>query len=108
MHATNRAVPRRLLLAGGLGVLAGAGLGGCVVDEHHPSVAGGDGTPGPPFPNSVDHRYGTTTITARPERVAALGRGDADLAGAFAIGTALSIPYALDRFVPMARKALGG
>jgi iron complex transport system substrate-binding protein len=33
---------------------------------------------------------------------------DADLAGAFAIGTALSIPYALARFVPLARNALGG
>jgi iron complex transport system substrate-binding protein len=79
MHAIERTLARRLLLTGGLGGLTGVALGGCEVDEHHPSIAGGDGTPGPPFPNTVGHRYGATTIPQRPTRVAALGRGDADV-----------------------------
>ncbi len=67
----HRAVSRRLFLGG----LVGVTLSGCV-DEHHPSIAGGDG---PPFPNSILHRYGSTRIATRPERIAALGRGDADV-----------------------------
>jgi iron complex transport system substrate-binding protein len=111
MQATARAVSRRLLLTGGVGVLAGAALGGCRVDEHHPSVSGGDGTPGPPFPNSVDHRYGATEIPARPERVAALGRGDADVLLALGVRPVLVHDWAAtwpQGVGPWSLPALGG
>ncbi|MCA2217163.1 ABC transporter substrate-binding protein [Jidongwangia harbinensis] len=111
MPATPRTISRRLLLTGGFGVLAGAAVGGCGADEHHPSVAGGDGTPGPPFPNPVEHRYGATVIPARPERVAALGRGDADVLLALGVR-----PVVVHDWVgvwppgvgPWSRPALGG
>lgn len=79
MRAPHRTLPRRSLLAWGAALAAGTAVAGCGVDEHSPSVAGGDPPPGPPFPRTVEHRFGRTEIRSRPARVVALGRGDADV-----------------------------
>jgi iron complex transport system substrate-binding protein len=75
VHPSRVAVNRRLFLTGAAAVTGGV-LAGCVSDDH--SGQGGDGPPPPPFPRTVEHQYGQTRIPARPARIVALGRGDAD------------------------------
>src|SRR5690606_13490101 len=91
--------------AAGLGIaLAGCGDGG----------GGGATTAGAAagdFPLTMRHRFGTTTIPARPERVVTAGFNDADFAlavGVVPVGVADFIgPYAEERR-PWAQEALGG
>jgi iron complex transport system substrate-binding protein len=77
VRPSRRALSRRLFLTGGAGVAAGAALAACARDDDHSyAIAGGDG---PDFPNGVLHQFGSTRIQTRPERVVALGWGDADV-----------------------------
>lgn len=75
MPSHRRTPSRRLFLTGV--VAAGAALAACAPGDkdHSYAVAGGDG---PEFPNLMTHQFGSTRIQARPERIVALGRGDAD------------------------------
>jgi len=72
----HRRTPSRRLFLTGVAA-AGAALAGCAPGDrdHSYAVAGGDG---PPFPNVMQHQFGTTRIRTRPERIVALGPGDAD------------------------------
>lgn len=93
-----------LALLLGLGVVAACGDDG-----------GGDEAEGAPagdgFPVVIEHRYGTTEIPARPERVVAAGFNDADYALAFGV-----VPVGVRDFIgeyreetrPWAQEALGG
>ena len=108
MPPHRRTPSRRLFLTGV--AAAGAALAGCAPGDkdHSYAVAGGDG---PEFPNVMQHQFGTTRIQTRPERIVALGPGDAD--ALLALGVR---PVAiLDRLQawpqgvgPWARPRLGG
>ncbi|WP_226357531.1 iron-siderophore ABC transporter substrate-binding protein [Pseudonocardia sp. ICBG601] len=76
-HASPSRGRFRPLLVALLGVLV---LAGC---SSAPSGGSGDGTPATPaasgtFPVTVEHKYGSTEITAEPKRVVTLGYTDPD------------------------------
>ncbi|MCW0216023.1 MAG: iron-siderophore ABC transporter substrate-binding protein [Pseudonocardia sp.] len=58
-------------------VLGGCGSGG-TTSATEPSAAPAPATSAGTFPVTVDHLYGSTEITAAPQRVVALGYSDAD------------------------------
>ncbi len=104
-----RPITRRSFLAAGLAEGLGSALAGCGDDG-----GGGATTAGAAagdFPLTMRHRFGTTTIPARPERVVTAGFNDADFAlavGVVPVGVADFIgPYAEERR-PWAQEALGG
>ena len=76
MRFRHRALSRRILLGGGIGAAAGVALAACGDDDH--AGQGGDGPFPPPYPRTVEHRFGSTRIESRPQRIVCLGRGDAD------------------------------
>jgi iron complex transport system substrate-binding protein len=96
-------VARRLLLTGAVG----AALAACTRDPDH-AGSGGDG---PPFPRTISHQFGGTTLRKRPERIVALGRGDADVLLALGI-TPTAVHTWVDSWSsgvgPWARPKLGG
>lgn len=53
----------------------GGGVGG---GDANPDASTAPSGPGGAFPASIDHKYGTTEITAEPKRVVALGLSDQD------------------------------
>ena len=74
------------------------------------------------FPVTIEHKYGSTTIATRPERVVSVGDRDHEHLLALGIepagvrdwygngyrSTPLSLSFALDEFVPLLAKALDG
>lgn len=97
---------RRRLLggAGALGVLTA--LSGCGSEpEGSPSTTGAG-----PFPITLEHSLGATTIERRPERTVALGVSDADIALALGVIPAgIHSLYGFDRGVgPWAHDELAG
>lgn len=68
---------RRAFLTGAVGVGATALLAACTTPGTGGST-GGPSTTGDSFPVTVTHRYGTTTVPAKPQRVIALGQTDLD------------------------------
>jgi len=86
MTPTTR-IPRRAFLLGGsaAAVLAAVGCGSDDTDSASGSPTGpgssgstGAGSAGDRFPVTIEHRYGSTTIEAAPERVVAAGYTDID------------------------------
>jgi iron complex transport system substrate-binding protein len=66
------------VLGGGLAVVA---VQGCTNDANEPPTTATPSEPdasGKAFPVTVTHRFGETTIAARPQRVLALGQTDCD------------------------------
>jgi iron complex transport system substrate-binding protein len=71
---------RLLALVVAIGLIA-AGCGG----GDDGASAETDGSSGDAFPVAIDHKYGTTTIDARPERVVTVGFTDHDVALALGV-----------------------
>ncbi len=64
----------RLIAAAAAALLLAAGLSGCGDDKAGDSAAtGGSG-----FPVTIEHKYGSTTITAEPKRVVVVGLTEQD------------------------------
>ena len=106
----SRSPGRRRTLFGALAAVAAllvAGCGGGAPSPSAPAAAGGDGT----FPVTVQHKFGSTTIPAKPVRVVTLGYTDQD--AVLALGT---VPVATSEWYgdkpgalfPWAAAKLGG
>jgi iron complex transport system substrate-binding protein len=76
------AVTRRGVLGGLLGAAAVGGLAGCGAGTGAPSAQGAD----PGFPVSIKHKFGTTTIPRKPQRVVAIGNSSCDIDSLVALG----------------------
>ncbi|MDO4909825.1 MAG: ABC transporter substrate-binding protein [Corynebacterium sp.] len=79
---------RRSFLAGGL-IATGAVLAACSGKGNGVSTTG---TAAPSFPVSIDHAFGTTTISEKPSKVATVGYYSADVAASLGV-----IPLAAGR-----------
>jgi len=73
---------RRAMLSISFATLAGIAVAGCSGADASDSEAG-DGTAGHAepgaFPVTIEHKFGSTTVTQAPTRIAAVGIGDADV-----------------------------
>lgn len=102
---TKRTLPVALLI----GALALLGLAACGSDDDEPTTAAADtdtaADGGSAFPVTIEHKFGETTIEARPERVVSLGYTEQDAILAFGV-TPIAVRYAFgpedDVFFPWA------
>ncbi|MFC0454229.1 ABC transporter substrate-binding protein [Rhodococcus jostii] len=72
---------RRAMLSISFATLAGIAVAGCSDDGSGSDVgdaAAGHAEPAA-FPVTIDHKFGSTTVTQAPTRIAAVGIGDADV-----------------------------
>ncbi|CAM2853167.1 iron-siderophore ABC transporter substrate-binding protein [Prescottella defluvii] len=78
----NPVLSRRTVLSMTFATIAGLAVAGCSSNDASQGEAAGGGAdhaePGA-FPVTIDHKYGSTTITQAPRRIAAVGIGDADV-----------------------------
>ncbi|MFC9515478.1 ABC transporter substrate-binding protein [Nocardiaceae bacterium NPDC056970] len=78
----NPVLSRRAVLSMTFATIAGLAVAGCSNNDVSQEQSAGGGTdhaePGA-FPVTIDHKYGSTTITQTPRRIAAVGIGDADV-----------------------------
>ncbi|RMI40097.1 iron-siderophore ABC transporter substrate-binding protein [Streptomyces triticirhizae] len=98
----------RLLLAA---LLLGATLAGCGSDDSDGSESGGSDDAAPvagaepepgAFPVTIEHRYGSTTLEERPERVVTVGLSDQD--AVLALGT---VPVGTTEWLALHESAIG-
>jgi iron complex transport system substrate-binding protein len=69
---------RRALTVAAAGLLAAATLTACASDKDSAAAPAASGSAGTAFPVSIAHKFGSTTIDKRPERVVTVGWNDQD------------------------------
>ncbi|MCI2423239.1 ABC transporter substrate-binding protein [Saccharopolyspora sp. K220] len=91
---------RAVLVAMVFGILGGM-LAACGQSrEPAPDSTSGSSTPTSAFPVHVEHRFGTTTVTEQPKRVAVIGTSTDDLDAMLALGVTPVAFFTKDQATP--------
>jgi iron complex transport system substrate-binding protein len=69
---------RRALTVAAAGLLAVTTATACASDEDEPATPAASGSAAAAFPVSIEHKFGSTTIEKKPERVVTVGWNDQD------------------------------
>jgi iron complex transport system substrate-binding protein len=69
---------RRVLTVAAAGLLAAATVTACASDDDEPAGPAASGAAAAAFPVGIEHKFGSTTIEKKPERVLTVGWNDQD------------------------------